>query len=108
MYNTSPGRGIENVGFKGQSHITARSQSVVIAGYDDARVSHTWGVSRSGSTGGGDSGRHAESRVVKKLATMARLCVGAHVEGLVSARARLATKTMTDAVTDWKVLRREA
>lgn len=80
-YNTSPGRGIENVYFKGITYKGTHANLSVIAGYDDARK-----VKNVVFENLVINGRVISDQMTKpawyQTSDMARFFVGEHVEGL--------------------------
>jgi len=80
-YNTSPGRGIENVQFKNITYNGSHANASVIAGYDEGRKIK--GVVFENLK---INGLHISDRMAKpkwfKASDLANFFVGEHVEGL--------------------------
>jgi len=80
-YNTSPGRGIENVTFKNVSYTGTHAEQSIIAGYDDTRKIRNVTFENLSINGVTISDHMAKPRWFK-TSDPARIFVGEHVEGL--------------------------
>ncbi len=80
-YNTSPGRGIENVYFKNITYYGSHSENSVIAGYDDARKVRNVVFENLVINGTLITDRMSMPGWYK-TSDMARFFVGEHVEGI--------------------------